>query len=93
MIAQLQQSFLSQRDQLQPKKKFAFKSRKRIVPVGGKATPSDNVGIGRSGGSEKMSASLTSAVDIRDKTGEDIELKVQSCISVLVSFINISNVG
>ena len=73
-------SYLSQKDQLQPKKKFAFKSRKRIVPAGGKAAPSDSVGNGKSGGSEKMTAPVTSAVDVRNKNGEDIELKVEELV-------------
>ena len=78
LIGRLQLNYLSQKDQLQPKKKFAFKSRKRIAPVGGKAIPSENVDSGKSSGTtEKMSALITSAVDIRDKTGEDIELKVE----------------
>ena len=82
VITQLQQNYLFLKDQLQPKKKFAFKSRKVTAPS---VTPAatdvgleknDGVADGQkdgsacSGASSSSSTVLTSAVDIRDRTSE-----------------------
>ena len=90
VIAQMQQNYLSLKDQLQPKKKFAFKSRKKVTAPS--VTPAatdvgmeknDGVADGQrdgstcSGVSSSSSTVLTSAVDIRDRTSEEIELQVR----------------
>ena len=88
VIAQMQQNYLSLKDQLQPKKKFAFKSRKKVTAPS--VTPvatdvglgkNDGVADGQKDGSAYSRASsstiLTSAVDIRDRTSEEIELQVR----------------
>ena len=89
VIAQLQQNYLSLKDQLQPKKKFAFKSRKMVTAPS--ITPAaTDVGLGKNdgvadrqkdgsacSGASSSSTVLTSAVDIRDRTSEEIELQVR----------------
>ena len=84
----MEQNHLSLKDQLQPKKKFAFKSRKKVTAPSVTPVVTD-VGLGKNGGVAKRqrdgsackgasssSTVLTSAVDIRDRTSWEIELQV-----------------
>ena len=85
VIAQLLQNYLFLKDQLQPK---TFKSRKKVTAPS--VTPvATDVGLEKNGGlangqrdgsacSEASSSTvLTSAVNIRDRTSEEIELQVR----------------